>query len=200
MRTPLSRLLLAVPVGLFAMLSVAHAGAILTDTWYEFSFLSAGTPTHGCSPNDPAGLVCSPSSGTPTVFADAPAWTITTEDGAFIAVTDAFAYGDSFEILDGLPIFMTPFVATGGNCGDDPLDCLANPASSSATFALDAGNHSFTIAALATEFPGAAYFCVGSGPGSICQGGTTQMDAPATFALLSVALAGLCFSRRRKLH
>ena len=200
MNTRLLCTLAVLASGLSGMVPTASAGPILADTWYEFSFAGAGAPTAGCSPADPAGAVCTPSTGTATTFADAPAWTITTGAGAFIVVTDAFNVGDAFEILDdGLPIFMTPFVAAGGACGDDPLDCLSNPAASSASFALPADDHAFTIAPLVSvEGLGAAYFCVGSTADSICAGQTGEVPAPPTLGLLAIGLMAAASGLRRR--
>src|SRR4051794_13986368 len=77
------------------------AGPIAFGTWYEFSFFDAGVPAMGCFPADPDAPECIPSSGTPTVFADAPPWTfVTGADGATLTVTDAFSHGDVFRIFD----------------------------------------------------------------------------------------------------
>ena len=139
-------------------------GAVIVDgLWYEFAFTSPGAPTTGCSPADPAGPPCTPSSGGNSVFADAPPWTFT--GPARLTVTDAFNYGDSFEVLDfGVPIGFTPPVAGGpGGCGSDPVPCVADPLTSTRVFDLGAGGHSITITPIVAVFNmGAAYFRVDS--------------------------------------
>src|SRR5262249_39546935 len=142
----------------------ASAGPIAVNTWYEFFFDISGVPVvTGCFPNDPAGGFCLPSSGTPTTEANAPAWTFTAAaTGATFTVTDAFASGDVFQILDfGAPLGLTSVPVAGADCGDDPVPCLANPNMSHRAFALAPGNHSITIALTAGDV-GAAYFLLQS--------------------------------------
>lgn len=55
----------------------SRGAVIVNGLWYEFAFTSAGAPTTGCSPADPAGPVCTPSLGGNSMFADAPPWTFT---------------------------------------------------------------------------------------------------------------------------
>ena len=151
----------------FPLVPVAPDG-----TWFEFSFAGTGVDAKGCSPADPAGSGCIPSSGTPTTFAPAPPWTFTCPSGGCtLTVTDAFAQGDRFTVLDfGGSIGTTSAVATSGNCGNDPEVCLASPTASSGMFNLAAGSHSLTINLLASPFfGGAAYFKV---VGQIPVGGT----------------------------
>jgi hypothetical protein len=138
------------------------AGPVAVGIWYEFSFTDAGVGATGCFPDDPGGGFCPPSGGTPTVFLDAPPWTIMLPTAGVLIVTDAFLSGDAFEILDfGGPIGMTPFVPVGADCFDDPIPCLSDPKMSHKSFPLAAGAHSFTIAPLASPFGGgAAYFLV----------------------------------------
>lgn len=166
---------------------LAVAGPITTGVWYEFSFTTPGVGALGCSPADPAGSVCTPSSGTPATFLDAPPWTITLAEAGFLKVTDAFLSGDSFEILNfGVPIGMTPIVAAGKSCGSDPVPCFADPSMSHAVFPLAAGSHSFTIAAVTTVATGAAYFIVE----------TAAVPEPGTGLLALAGIAGLVLGRR----
>ena len=143
----------------------ATAGPIVFDEWYEFSFTDAGVTTTGCFPDDPAGLFCVPSSGTPTTFADAPQWTFAAPaSGAVLTVTDAFVSGDQFEIFDfGVFVGMTslPAAAALVNCGDDPVPCLTTAGISNGVFLLAPGNHSLSITPLQSpDGLGAAYFRV----------------------------------------
>jgi len=131
--------------------------------WSEFSFIPTQTVASGCAPADPAGLACFPSVSGNSTFIGAPAWTfVAPATGATLTVTDAFTHGDSFDLLDfGTLIGSTPAVAALGTCGSDPVDCLADPLSSHATFLLGAGDHSITIEPIAEPFgPGSAYFRV----------------------------------------
>ena len=49
----------------------------------------------------PPATLCLPSSGTPTTFVDAPAWTFTAGAGGAVLIgTDAFLSTDQFELLD----------------------------------------------------------------------------------------------------
>lgn len=51
----------------------APSGPITVDgPWYEIAQAGAGNPVTGCSPADPAGPGCVPSSAGNSVFADAP--------------------------------------------------------------------------------------------------------------------------------
>ena len=176
-----------------ALASPAHAGPILTDTWYEFSFEAPGTSALGCFPNDPAGNICIPSSGTPTTFLDAPAWTFTAgADGAVLIVTDAFDSTDQFEVLDfGVPIGFTSVPGALVDCGDDPVPCLADPDVSHGFFLMAAGNHSITVAPSLGGF-GSAYLMIDT---------PQAIPEPATLLLLGsgTAMTLLRARRRRRL-
>ena len=172
----------------------ASAGPIAVDTWYEFSFGAPGTGANGCFPDDPAGDFCLPSSGTPTIFADAPAWTFTAgAAGATFTVTDAFASGDTFEILDfGVPQGFTSAFVPNEDCGDDPVPCLADPNMSHRVYALAAGNHSITIAVGDGGF-GAAYFLLQGDAGN-----GQPVPEPATLGLVAVGIATTIRRRVRR--
>src|SRR5262245_8318777 len=156
----------------------AQAGAIQFGTFYEFSFTSPGVGALGCFPDDPLGDFCIPSSGTPSTFLDAPAWTFTAGAGVALTVTDAFSTGDQFEVLDnGFPIGFTSVPALGFDCGDDPVPCLADPHVSSRVFLLGSGDHSITIAPVAVNgFGGAGYLHV------------AEVPEPGTLLLLAAGL------------
>ena len=135
----------------------ARAAAINTGEFLEFGFGAPGTPATGCDPVDPAGPFCIGSGGTPTNFLPAPPWTFILSGGAFLTVTDAFAGGDRFQVLDfGNPLGLTSAPSLAANCGADPVDCLATPGISSGVFGLSAGNHSLTIVPTAAPSGGGA--------------------------------------------
>lgn len=131
----------------------ALAGPVALDTWGQFSTLSIGVDATGCSPADPGGSFCFPSSGTPTAFLDAGPWTFTAPaKGLFLTVTDVFASGDRYQIFDfGNLIGQTSLPNAGVDCGDDPVPCVSDPGMSSGRFLLAPGNHSITIQPLSDE-------------------------------------------------
>lgn len=171
-----------------ALLAVpAAAGPITAGQFFEFGFTDAGIAATGCDPADLAGPICTPSSGTPTVEADAPPWTfVAPAGGSTLTVLDAFQAGDQFEILDfGAVIGMTSLPGAG-SCGDDPVVCLADAAMSQGTFALAPGAHSLTIVPLQSPFGGGAgYFAIDA----------AAVPEPATWALLALGVGAL--ARRR---
>jgi hypothetical protein len=135
---------------------------LITNQWYEFSFTSAGVEALGCYPADmsPDALNCVPSAAGNSVFAPIPTWDFSIGSSAILTVTDAFLHGDSFDVYnDDELLFSTPDVAADGNgCGSDPVMCLADGASSHASFTLDPGEYSITIVPDAIGDAGAAYF------------------------------------------
>jgi hypothetical protein len=158
--------------------------------WYEFAFEQAGVTATGCSPDDPAGPFCLPSSGTPTLFADAPPWTFNAPAGATLTVTDAFESGDQFEILDfGVVIGMTSLPGALVDCGDDPVPCLASSEISSGIFALAAGAHSLVIVPLQAPSPGSGYFRVDAD--------AAVVPEPSTLLLLGAGVGALAWRRKK---
>ena len=166
-----------------------RAGPLTADTWGEFSFAETGTMAVGCDPADPAGGFCIPSSGTPTVFLDAPAWTFLAAGDVVLTVIDAFLSGDQFEVFDfGVSLGVTSAPAGFGlvDCGDDPVVCLFTSGMSRGAFNLAAGAHSITLRVTSSD---------GGGSGYLIVGGAIGIPEPATPALLALALLALLAHR-----
>jgi PEP-CTERM motif len=183
----------ALVVGSLVFATPASAGPISVDTYYQFGFSTAGIFATGCDPDDPAGPFCIPSSGTPTTFLDAPAWSFMSgATGSTLSVTDAFLAGDRFQIFDfGLSIGLTSVPVAGTDCGDDPVPCLVDPGMSHGVFALASGAHSITLAPTLSGGGGTGYLLLEDG------GGPTAVPEPATLVLLTTG-AGMAYYRRRR--
>ena len=178
---------LLVLIALNALASPAFAGPIPLDTYLQFSFSEVGVPAAGCDPADPAGAFCFPSSGTPTSFLDAPAWTFA--DSAVLTIIDAFLSGDRFEIFDfGVSLGLSSMPGIDADCGDDPLVCLADASMSRLVMELGAGPHSLTITPTQTaDYGGSAFLHIAQG--------ATAVPEPATTWLLAVGFVALGASR-----
>jgi hypothetical protein len=195
---------LGIPL-LAAALLLCMAGPVLADPimvdstppWYEFSFTGAGIMARGGFPVDPLGGSVVPSSAGNSQFAPAPPWTFTAgPTGVDFTVTDAFLYGDSFNVLDfGTSIGHTPPVAaTGGGAADNPDVALADPLYSHATFHLDPGAHSITIITDVSPFgSGAAYFrAVTAAPSGV----VPEPGSALLFGVAALAVGGYAWRRR----
>lgn len=184
-------LAVTVVLGLLAAPRAAQAGPIPLDTFMQFTFDGAGAVA-GCAPDDPLGGFCIGSSGTPTGFLDAPAWTfVAGGSGAILSVVDAFESGDAFQVFDFGVLVGTTSVPVGGvDCGDDPVACLAMPGMSMGVFALAAGAHSLSLVALAGSSLGSGYLQVT---------GSQAVAEPASLTLTMIALAAAWRSRRGRI-
>jgi hypothetical protein len=187
-----SKLTLAVVLlTLTCLAGTAQAVPVVANTWYEFSFTDTSELAKGCFPADPGGGACVPGGGpTPTVFAPAPAWIFTAgAEGAVLVVTDAFDIGDEFYIfLTGILAGVTSDVPEVGDCGSDPIACIAGGASVGAFF-LTPGMHEINILPFQSPFGGgAAYFFIAE----------SVVPEPATMLLLGAGLIGLGVVRRRQ--
>jgi len=162
--------------------ATAHAVPVLAGVWYEFSFTDTTTLAGACTS-------CTPSSGTPTVFAGDSPWTYTSGAyGSTLIVTDAFLIGDQFAVFDtGILAGFTFPVAVGGACGDDPLGCVGI-ASSGAFVLAPSTLHSIDILPVGSPFGGgAAYFEV-----------IETVPEPGTMLLLGFGVSSLGLVRRRR--
>jgi len=170
----------AIAIGFVAFAPVLLAGPIGLDTWSEFGFSDVGVAATGCDPADPAGAFCVESSGTPTIFLDAPPWTFTTAGPSLLTVTDAFTSGDRFEVFDfGVSLGLTSLPgALEVDCGDDPVVCLATAGVSRAFFSLAAGGHALTL--FPTLSPG------GGGSGYLFV--AAAVPEPSSLALLALGI------------
>jgi len=168
--------------------SVAGAGPIVPDTFYEFSYTGAAIAAMGCTPADPSAPFCIASFGTPTQFLDTPPWTFAAPAaGALLAVVDAFESGDRFEAFDfGASLGLTSAPGDPEDCGDDPVPCLADSDMSQGVFALGAGPHSITLVPVASP--------AGSGVGYLRW---AVVPEPAAIALVAAGLVALAGQRSR---
>ena len=163
--------------------------------WTEIAVIGGvGTPATGCSPADPAGPGCTPSSAGNSQFGDAPPWTFTSATSVVLTVTDCFDIGDGLEVFDNaVSIGVTSVPVGSGSSGDDPVGCLADPNMSSGTFTLGPGSHSITMV-MAYGDTGAMYFRVDSG----APAPTLPQWAMIVMTLLLLAAGSTMLWRRSK--
>jgi hypothetical protein len=111
-----------------------------------------------------------------------------------LSVVDAFASGDRFEIFDfGASLGLTSLPGVDGDCGDDPLTCLADASMSRLIVSLGAGLHSLSIVpTLAPNFGGTGYLHITGRPDS------TPVPEPSSVLLFALGLLGMgVFQTRR---
>jgi hypothetical protein len=167
-------LALAVMVGVAVP---ASAGPVTVDAgWYGFCFAGSGSPaTWGC-PNEGIGT-----EGNTFTFASAAPM--------LLKVTDAFLYGDTFDVWIDSVLFLTS--APGGGPGEtNPDAAYADPGYSKGAWLLAPGAHSVDIFAAASPHgSGGAYMEVVT-PHAAPDGGSSLL-------LLGMGLAGLRTWRKR---
>lgn len=175
---------LSVVAVLLTMPLVAGPIVIGNPDWYEFSWSGIAAVT-GCQPADPAGQLCTASSGGNSQFADAPPWTFT--GAAYLIVTDAFASLDRFQVFDNaVSLGLTSDPTPGGSCSSDPAVCLLDPHYSQGMFLLGEGSHSITMSQTLNQFSGAGFFRVDAVP------------EPTTWLLVGSPLLVFGLLRRRR--
>lgn len=170
----------------------ANAGPITFGVWNQFSFADQGVAAVGCAPADAGGNFCTPSSGTATTFVDAPPWTfLAPATGVTLRLVDAFTTLQQFEIRDaGQLVGLTSAPNPLGDCGDDPVACLADPNASQGSFFLAAGARSITITPTVNpDGLGSAFFIVDAVDNN-------AIPEPGTLMLVAGASIGLGLLRR----
>jgi hypothetical protein len=168
---------LAVMVG-FAV--PASAGPVAVDAgWYGFCFAGVGSPaTAGCQ-NSGVGNTGNP-------------FTWTSSAPTLLKVTDAFEYGDMFNVNIDSVLYTTsvvPTTFTGSVVNPDTA--FADAGYSKGSWVLAAGSHSVNIFANASPYGGGgAYLEVETYRGTV-------PDAGSSLLLLGMGLAGLSAWRKR---
>lgn len=156
----ITRLLMGASVlAILAAVPAAQAGPITIDAyWTGFSFGSDGTPVSGIP------------------------YTFTAVSDVLVKVTDAFLWGDSFDVFltGGSLLFSTPSVAApGGGSSADPDVAFLDPRYSHASYLLSPGVYSLDI--FVRESPW-------EGGGAFVQVVTAPVPEPTSLALLGGAL------------
>lgn len=155
------------------------AGPVVVDAgWYGFCFGVVGSPaTVGC-PNAGIG-----ESGNSTTF--------TALGPVYFKITDAFAPGDTFEVvIDGGGSLFTPAGAGLDESTGDPNVAFGDPGYSHAAYLLGPGFHTVDIFAASSPFgEGAAYLEVVSA--------ALDVSEPASMLLMGTGAVSAALLRRR---
>jgi hypothetical protein len=175
----MKRLLMCFVAMLFmiCIITPLHAGPVTVDAgWYGFCFAGDGSPaTAGCQNDgiDITGNTITFEAITPVLF----------------KITDAFDYGDTFDVWINLLLsFTTPTVAVGGGSVSNPDLAFADPGYSHGSLLLAAGSYSINI--LVNYSPW-------SGGGAYLEVETASVPEPTTMLLLGLGFVGLAGMRRR---
>lgn len=161
-------LLIAVP---------SYAGPITVDAgWYGFCFGGAGSPaSEGCQ-NSGIGECGNPISFTAT-------------SAVLFKITDAFDYGDNFQVwINNALALTTPVVESGSGSVSDPDTAFSNPAYSSGSLLLPAGIYTIEVYVVNSPY---------SGGGAYLEVETASVPEPATMLLFGAGLIGLAGLRRK---
>ena len=183
----IQRTMLAIVAMLGLAVGTANAGPLIVDAgWYGFCFgLLPGSPaTAGCQ-NDGIGIEGN---------------TFTFSGPVELRVTDAFLYGDIFElVIDGAPAVSTSIVPTLGvlvTGTTDPDIAFADPGYSSYFTLLGAGPHTLDIFVSVSPYEGGGAYVRVDTPK--CSRGGCKVPEPATLTLLGIGSGLLVAFRGRK--
>ncbi len=180
----IQRTMLALVAMLGLAVGTANAGPLIVDAgWYGFCFGLAGSPaTAGCL-NDGIGTEGN---------------TFTFSGPVELRVTDAFLYGDIFDlVIDGAPAVSTSIVPTvAGGVTTDPDIAFADPGYSKYFTFLGAGPHTLDIFADISPYGGGGAYVRVDTPQ--CPRGGCTVPEPATLTLLGIGSGLLVAFRGRK--
>ena len=173
--------------------TVSRAAVPINGSWQAFDFGAA----------DSQATSCGGCFGTNYSDAGDPPWTFNAgAAGVTLTVVDGYLTGDQFEVFDsGASLGRTSTPVIGGDCGENPDHCLADPDSSKRVFRLAPGPHSITIIAVAAPFfaqfgSGTAYFRVRSMSTAAAPIPTLGQWSQVILVLLMLGAIG--WSRRRQ--